>query len=361
MSAAGLIQDCVRDALAAGESGSDYDLDCFVTSEVAHNQVLTRCAPVEQGGVYVGVGPCQNFTYIGALRPSFAVVIDARVDNLIEHLIFKSVFERADTPAEYLALLFSRRMSRSAPLPPGAAPLLSAFDEAPGPASEFAANLKWLLAELGERWGLPPSLIGRAKRVYTEFRGRGLGITSVSAPQLAVLDHIPDLRAVIGSATASGHNYHFLTDPVRYSYVRDMQRSHRVVPVLGNITDISAVQRVNELLARLGEDATTVYLSNMEEFLLHRYEIGAEGVAARPNPGGALSGEWGKAYERLVDSLRTLRTAPHCVLIRFYFPGTDGTFRYGEFPWLEGHVTPLRSFLARYETESPASVFGTYW
>src|SRR5262245_60435992 len=34
-----------------------------------------------RGGVYVGVGPEQNFSYIARLRPAVAFVIDIRRDN----------------------------------------------------------------------------------------------------------------------------------------------------------------------------------------------------------------------------------------------------------------------------------------
>src|SRR5262245_60897463 len=38
-----------------------------------------------RGGVYMGVGPEQNFTYIAAIEPRLAFVIDIRRDNMLEH------------------------------------------------------------------------------------------------------------------------------------------------------------------------------------------------------------------------------------------------------------------------------------
>src|SRR5207245_5789147 len=73
---------------------SKYGLDCFVTSEVAYNEAISKCIPAirEMGGAYLGVGPCQNYIYITAFRPALALVVDDRLDNLLEHLLFKLCF-----------------------------------------------------------------------------------------------------------------------------------------------------------------------------------------------------------------------------------------------------------------------------
>ena len=61
-----------------------------------------------RGGVYIGVGPDQNFSYIAAVRPSVAFIIDVRRDNMLLHLLFKALFQLTRTRVEYLALLFGR-------------------------------------------------------------------------------------------------------------------------------------------------------------------------------------------------------------------------------------------------------------
>ena len=61
-----------------------------------------------RGGVYLGVGPDQNFSYIAHLRPSLAIIIDIRRDNLLLHLLFKALFAEARTRIAYLAMLTGR-------------------------------------------------------------------------------------------------------------------------------------------------------------------------------------------------------------------------------------------------------------
>ena len=62
----------------------------------------------QPGGVYVGVGPEQNFSYIAALRPKMAFIVDIRRQNMIEHLMYKALFELSEDRVDFLSRLFSR-------------------------------------------------------------------------------------------------------------------------------------------------------------------------------------------------------------------------------------------------------------
>ena len=59
--------------------------------------------------VYVGVGPEQNFTYIVALKPKMAFIVDIRRGNFDLQLIYKALFEMSADRAEFVvaALLAS--------------------------------------------------------------------------------------------------------------------------------------------------------------------------------------------------------------------------------------------------------------
>src|SRR5262245_12801611 len=61
------------------------------------------------GRVYVGVGPEQNFTYMTALKPSMAFIVDIRRGNLDLQLMYKALFELSADRAEFVSRLFSRR------------------------------------------------------------------------------------------------------------------------------------------------------------------------------------------------------------------------------------------------------------
>ena len=53
------------------------------------------------GGVYIGVGPEQNLTYIAAIKPQMAFVIDIRRQAVVQHLMYKAIFEMAADRADF--------------------------------------------------------------------------------------------------------------------------------------------------------------------------------------------------------------------------------------------------------------------
>ena len=342
---------------------SNYESDCFVTSEAGYNDVLVRRVPSgeETTGAYVGVGPDQNFIYAGVLRPRLVLIVDARMDNLLEHLVFKLLMEQTKTPLEYLAALFSRKL-QPGPLvcEPGPEPLLAAFDALPVSAAAHESTVKWIKAELLRRWGVLAPYLHRVDYLCGEFFTRQLDITSVSATLLANLDFVPTMREVIGARETHGVNLHYLTDPGRYGYVRSLQVNDRIIPVLGNISSQQSIAQVNDLLRRSGEAVSHLYLSNLEEFLLGRYLMDSERVARRPNPAGLLSGEHGAAYRELLNRIRELDLRDDAALIRFFFPGEFDGFAYGHFPYLLGDIRALKRFLAQWGEQLPPSVLHTY-
>jgi hypothetical protein len=60
------------------------------------------------GGVYLGVGPEQNFSYIAATQPDMAFIIDIRRQAVIQHLMFKAMFEMSKDRADFVSILFSK-------------------------------------------------------------------------------------------------------------------------------------------------------------------------------------------------------------------------------------------------------------
>src|SRR5437868_3463979 len=89
------------------EPGGYFDTDNLISNERSYLHVVPALRESAfAGGVYLGVGPDQNFSYIAQLKPSMAIIVDIRRDNLLLHLLFKAIFQLADTRIGYLSLLF---------------------------------------------------------------------------------------------------------------------------------------------------------------------------------------------------------------------------------------------------------------
>ncbi len=61
------------------EADGFFRSDNFISNETTFQEVIPELKKrVSQNGVYLGVGPDQNFTYITALRPRMAFIVDIR-------------------------------------------------------------------------------------------------------------------------------------------------------------------------------------------------------------------------------------------------------------------------------------------
>src|SRR5688572_11208490 len=99
---------------ALSEAGGYFDTDNLISNEASYLRVVPELVRLGvRGGAYVGVGPDQNYTYIAAIRPSIAFIVDIRRDNMLLHLLFKALFELAGTRVGYLSLLFGRLPPRA--------------------------------------------------------------------------------------------------------------------------------------------------------------------------------------------------------------------------------------------------------
>src|ERR1043166_2215352 len=92
------------------EAGGIFTMgNTFASNETGFaNLIAPLMAGRDTTGAYVGVAPEQNFTYIAALRPRIAFIIDIRRQAIIQHLMYKALFEMAADRADFLSLLLAR-------------------------------------------------------------------------------------------------------------------------------------------------------------------------------------------------------------------------------------------------------------
>src|SRR5437016_10014534 len=93
-----------------------FDSDNFISNETSYLHVIDQLKErVKPGGVYLGVGPDQNLSYIVHTRPALAIITDIRRQNMLQHLWFKALFALASNRVAYLSLLVSRETPQVKP------------------------------------------------------------------------------------------------------------------------------------------------------------------------------------------------------------------------------------------------------
>ena len=102
-------KDFWRMIVDLSERGGDFSNENFVSNELQYQDVVPALkATTKPGGVYIGVGPEQNFTYASVLQSKLAFVIDIRRQNMLELLIYKALFEISPNRIDFVSNLFSR-------------------------------------------------------------------------------------------------------------------------------------------------------------------------------------------------------------------------------------------------------------
>src|SRR5262249_23002244 len=130
------------------ESNGSFRFE-YMSNEQQFQYVIPRLKENRKpGGVYLGVGPEQNFTYIAATQPKMAFIFDIRRQNLIEHLMYKAIFEVSTTRADFLSRLFSRKAPGGLSENAAAKTLFQAFRSSPPDAELYRRNLQSIKNQL---------------------------------------------------------------------------------------------------------------------------------------------------------------------------------------------------------------------
>ena len=124
------------------ETGGYFRSDNFVSNEMTFQYVIKDIKKTRSGGVYLGVGPDQNFTYIVAMQPRMAIIFDIRRQNMMLHLMYKALIETSSDRAEFLSRLFSRKRPEKIGPKSTAEELFAAYDSVEPDRGLFVANMQ---------------------------------------------------------------------------------------------------------------------------------------------------------------------------------------------------------------------------
>ena len=254
---------------ALSEPGGYFDTDNLISNERSYLQVIPDLRQTEAGGAYVGVGPDQNFSYIAAVRPSIAFILDVRRDNMLLHLLFKALFHLSRTRVEYLALLTGR------PVPAATDRWTrQSIDRVVGYIDGAAADpasverLRARVTAAVEGLGVPLSREDRntIDRFHRRFIAAGLDLRFQSTgrpPQ----SHYPTYRELLLAKDPSGESSNYLAREDAFQKVKSLHARDLIIPVVGNLSGPSALAAIGAAIGRRGERLSAFYASNVEFYL----------------------------------------------------------------------------------------------
>ena len=249
------------------EPAGYFDTDNLISNEDSYLHPLTTMRRIGVGGgVYIGVGPDQNFSYIAAVRPRAAVIVDIRRDNLLEHLLFKSIFALSRNRVEYLALLFGKPAPRDT-TGWGAKSIDSLIAYIHRTRPDGARPQSVIISE-ARRSGirLSDADVATIQRFHAAFVAEGPSLRFNSfgrAPQPGY----PDFAQLASERDLEGRQRSFLATEEAFQFVKGLQDRNLVIPVVGNFAGTHAFSAIAQWMTASGERLSALYASNVEQYL----------------------------------------------------------------------------------------------
>ncbi len=252
------------------EPSGYFRSDNLVSNEDTLQVVLPALGKiVKPGGVYLGVGPDQNFTYIAALEPRIAFITDIRRGNLQEHLMYKALFELSADRAEFLSRLFSRK--RPAGLDAASSPeeLFLAFGKIEPNRALYEENLQAIKDVLVKKHGfkLTSDDVAGIEYVYENFFGAGpyLSYAQGNAPGRGM--RYPTYQDMQVATDGAGQNRSYLGSEASFRVLKAFEEHNLLVPIVGNFAGPKALRSVAGYLRAHDASVSVFYLSNVEQYL----------------------------------------------------------------------------------------------
>jgi hypothetical protein len=286
------------------EPNGYFDTDNLISNESSYLHVLGKMRQMKVlGGAYIGVGPDQNFSYIAQIRPEIVFIVDIRRDNLLQHLLFKSLFLSSRNRLEYLCLLLGK------PVPAD----LKAWDsqniqEIVGYLEKAQSNRELLDAARASLQAkvkgfgikLEQSELDTIGRIHTAFFEGGLDLkfTSKNRPPR---QYYPNYRDLLLEKDLTGRQCNYLANEEDFRFLKSLEERNMIIPVVGNLAGDHALKSIARYLSERGVRLSAFYTSNVEFYLMR-----------------------GDDFDRFAENVKLLPRYEKSLLIRSYFNGTWG-------------------------------------
>jgi hypothetical protein len=253
------------------EPNGYFRSDNLLSNEIWLQYVIPELLSIAQPGrVYMGVGPEQNFTYIAALKPSIAFIVDVRRGNLDLHLMYKALFELSSDRVDFVSRLFARKRPEGLTASSSVQEIFNAIANAETSETLFATNLKAILDNLTKTHGfvLATDDPEGIEYVYRQFQTYGPALTYwMSGRGGGFGRNSPSYADLMLSTDEAGQARSYLASEENFAVLKSLESKNLLVPVVGNFAGPKAIRAVGAFLKDHHSTVAAFYLSNVEQYL----------------------------------------------------------------------------------------------
>jgi hypothetical protein len=279
---------------------------------ISNEMVLWKLIPevvakTKPGGVYLGVGPEQNFSYIAIMKPKIAFITDIRRGNLHVLMMYKALFELSASRAEFIARLFVKPKLAGITTSSSARDLMDAvwaadtLDEA-----AFTASLDSVNRLLTKTHSIPLSAedLDGIARAYRTFYWYGPAINYSASTDLRNLTggRSATYWDLMTQADADGKGLSYLSSEEKFRFLKDMFARNMIVPLVGNFSGPKTIRAIGAWVRERGATVSAFYVSSVENYLrrdgsmatfcesVATLPVDANSIFIRPGNAGGLPG-----------------------------------------------------------------------
>ena len=256
------------------EPGGYFRSDNFLSNENAFQTVIPELkTTLRSGGVYLGVGPEQNFTYIVGHAPQARVHHRHPPRQPGRAAALQGVRRRCRRPAPNSCPACSpgsarsisrptRRSRRCSPRSPAAAPSADLFKE------NLQAARDRLVRD--HKFTLSADDLKTLEYVYSAFYRGGPDLNYSFSPSGAGAGFgvgFPSYADLMTETDGQGEQRSYLATEENFRILREYQRNNAIVPVVGDFGGDKALRAVGDYVRSHGATVTAFYTSNVEQYL----------------------------------------------------------------------------------------------
>ena len=252
------------------EANGSFRSDNLLSNEIFLQYVipdLVHTARTDR--VYLGVGPEQNFTYITALRPRMAFIVDVRRGNLQLHLMYKALFELSKDRVEFVSRLFSKPRPDGLDGPATVRDIFAAYAKIDTSELLYKQNLIDIQNHLLKKRKLPLSVedLKGIEYVYHAFYWHGPVIQYWSSTGGRGFRDAPTYYDLMVADDGKGQLRGFLASEENFRFLRDLHLKNLLVPIVGDFAGYKALRSLGKYLKERDALISAFYLSNVEQYL----------------------------------------------------------------------------------------------
>jgi hypothetical protein len=244
--------------------------DNFTSNEIEVGWLFSRLQETKvNGGVYLGVGPEQNLSYIAAIRPKMAVLFDIRRQAMVQHQIFKAIFELSPDRADFIQMTFAKPRPAKLDSTTEIRAMWDAFWYIPTDTALARKNYTRIVDHLTKTHGFTFTEyeMQMMKNVYDAFIAYGPVITT-NGGQNGGRQPANTFADMTGySYDAAGLPRSFMSSEDNYRFVRNMHLNNLILTVTGDFGGPKAIRAVGDYLKARGGVVSAFYVSNVEQYL----------------------------------------------------------------------------------------------